>query len=622
MARHRHREHWWPAGLWLPIVLAAAVDPAWAHSGADVDGSRGGIAGVLHRWVAPLGEAAGVAVGGEHNVMAANAAEMTEQVLATVGREQEMRELRRRKLAEQNEVVVEVRTALRPAAAPRAGNMVRAPVQTPEATLDRRQNNDGQIVALSAQIQSLSLVASSISQASRQVSQTSQQLSQSVQQLSQSTDRLSQSINQLQNSVQQAQQSAQQAQQAAQQASQSADDAVRSAQSSANAAIASNLASATSAAANMIAVASASAINIVNVASSQVQAAKADATVARADAASQVMRAQGTAVSVTQAALAIVGTFVGSSLLTIAAFYLILRYRSKQRRRTRLLAARGIGYPQQLRGGGDDFDDASATGDYGYPIDLKEPPRPRRSLGSQDGRDSDVGDFDEKRPQPAYLRDPLGAPRINGTSPGPGFGLGAFGSASGSSLSGPVSRKNSGDSDAQEGGRGPVGSRGNNGRSSFSLFPKTPTSGDERFDAMMANAPQSQRQMQQQPLASPSLYATGASAMTSRTLAQARATTNNANQPPPSLQQWLREGTVSPFGTLRRDSLVRSGSNGGSSSNNIGIATSIGGPFERKQQQLRTMMKRSMGVGVGGVNAGGGAARVMQPGGSLPLRNN
>lgn len=46
----------------------------------------------------------------------------------------------------------------------------------------------------------------------------------------------------------------------------------------------------------------------------------------------EVLRAQGTAVSITQAAAAIVGTFIGSSLLTVFLVYIILRYRRKKRR--------------------------------------------------------------------------------------------------------------------------------------------------------------------------------------------------------------------------------------------------------------------------------------------------
>lgn len=45
----------------------------------------------------------------------------------------------------------------------------------------------------------------------------------------------------------------------------------------------------------------------------------------------QVEQAQGTAVSITQAAAAIIGTFIGSSILTILVVLLVLRYRRKKR---------------------------------------------------------------------------------------------------------------------------------------------------------------------------------------------------------------------------------------------------------------------------------------------------
>ncbi len=208
-------------------------------------------------------------------VMAADEPQAKQQMARALVAEQERRDRRSRR---QVDVVVS------------APEITPAPL-VPEcvAALARRQQDDGQIQALSAQIQSISLVASSVSQASRQVSQTSQQLAQSVTQLAQSTSRLSQSIQSMQQSAQQAQQSAQQAQQSAQQAQQSASSAISAAQSSASssaaAAISSNMASITANAAaslsSMMASASASASNLMSAASSQVQAAKADATLAR-----------------------------------------------------------------------------------------------------------------------------------------------------------------------------------------------------------------------------------------------------------------------------------------------------------------------------------------------------
>src|SRR6185436_5016285 len=69
-------------------------------------------------------------------------------------------------------------------------------------------------------------------------------------------------------------------------------------------------------------------------------------TYSQADAASQVQQAQGTAVSVTQAALAVVGSIIGSSLITIGAFYLVLRLKRNRRRRTRHNMGSNISYPR------------------------------------------------------------------------------------------------------------------------------------------------------------------------------------------------------------------------------------------------------------------------------------
>ncbi|EPE07123.1 hypothetical protein F503_07774 [Ophiostoma piceae UAMH 11346] len=440
----------------------------------------------------------------------------------------------------------------------------RNPLQTPPPALPllRARQDNGQVAALSAQIQSLSLASSSVSQASRLVSQTSQQLAQQVTQLSQSTDRLTQSVIQLQASMQQAQQSAQQAQDAARQASQSASSAISvaitSAQSSASSAIAANLASATSSVSSMFAAASISALNIANAAASQVQSAQADATVARADAATQVQKAQGTAVSVTQAAVGIVGTFFGSSLLTIGAFYLILRYKGKKkRRRTQLLATRGTEFSNPGDGSN------GQGGAYGYPADLKNPP-PRKPVGAAN---NDTYGDEKRRPSSDYR------PREDRDSSGDAaYGFAMFGSA--------------GSADEFVGnGKAPV------------------------REVKVSNAAAINNAT-----VSPSIYNTGRTGM-SNTLTRAATTTNNPTRPPPSLQQWLSAGTVSPFGTLQRADTARESND----KSTIGQAITSGdGPAERRQQQLRAMTARSMGVG--GVNAGGGS-RVMQPGSSLPLRD-
>jgi len=315
-----------------------------------------------------------------HGVMPVNELEARKQIARNLVMDHERMEQRREQEAVQRRKPSEVVSP---------GPEITPPPELPACLLDpaslqKRQDN-GQIQALSQQIQSISSVASSISQASRQVSQTSQQLAQSASQLAQSTSRLSQSIGDLQNSVQQAQQTAQQAQEAARQASeaasrasQSAESAISSAQSSAassaSQAIAEILASATSSAgalqASLLSDARASANSIMSAASSQVRAAQADATLARADAQSQVNQAQGAAVSVTQAALAVVGTFIGSSLLTIVSFYLVLRLRQNRRRRRSQYP--DISYPRKPSTD-ERYGSRLSFGDNGYPIDRKAP---------------------------------------------------------------------------------------------------------------------------------------------------------------------------------------------------------------------------------------------------------
>ncbi|KAK3684217.1 hypothetical protein B0T22DRAFT_469885 [Podospora appendiculata] len=95
--------------------------------------------------------------------------------------------------------------------------------------------------------------------------------------------------------------------------------------------------------ASAVAAASMSAAGVMNSAASLVRQAQAEATAVRTEANSQVQQAQGAAVSVTQAALAVVGGVVGSSLLTIAAFVLVARYkkRAQQRRTPTRFAVRG-----------------------------------------------------------------------------------------------------------------------------------------------------------------------------------------------------------------------------------------------------------------------------------------
>lgn len=286
-------------------------------------------------------------------------------------------------------------------------------------SLGRRQDN-GQIQQLSQQLDQLS-------QQSRSVSQQSQQLSQQVQQLQQSTSLLSQQLQSAQDQARQAQESARQASDQARQASESArqaqdqasrandsasaaqrsaDSAVSAAQasfaSSASAQIASNLASVTASAAasaaSIIAAARQSASQLIDQAASQVSDARADATAARAEASTQISQAQGAAVSVTQAALAVVGTFIGSSLITVLAFYLILRYRRNRMEKDGKKRP-PISSPHSFRkeasglgaayGSTDNLVDRGGYNNNGYPNDVKE--QPYKPAGDDFGGRDKVG---------------------------------------------------------------------------------------------------------------------------------------------------------------------------------------------------------------------------------------
>ncbi|KAK1772343.1 hypothetical protein QBC33DRAFT_510217 [Phialemonium atrogriseum] len=124
----------------------------------------------------------------------------------------------------------------------------RAPLaQITPAPVLRRQD-DGQIAQLSAQIRSISDASRQVSQASQQLSQSSQQLSQSLQQVQQQLSQTQQQLASARADADAASRGAESARQDRDQASRSADAAVLSAQSSASQAMASAVASATSSA--------------------------------------------------------------------------------------------------------------------------------------------------------------------------------------------------------------------------------------------------------------------------------------------------------------------------------------------------------------------------------------
>lgn len=89
----------------------------------------------------------------------------------------------------------------------------------------------------------------------------------------------------------------------------------------------------------------------------------------------RVSQAQGTAVSVTQAALAVVGAIIGSSLFTILGFYIFTRYRrGKRKDQTAQALRREISYPKQ--------ETLVTTNSMvmrdDYPRDIKAPISPQR----------------------------------------------------------------------------------------------------------------------------------------------------------------------------------------------------------------------------------------------------
>ncbi|KXH41121.1 hypothetical protein CSIM01_03327 [Colletotrichum simmondsii] len=161
--------------------------------------------------------------------------------------------------------------------------------------------------------------------------------------------------------------------------------------------IASIQASASASAAQAIAVATQSASaaisNAQQQAQQQIQAARDDANL-------RVSQAQGAAVSVTQAALAVVGAIIGSSLLTILGFYIFTRYRRNKRKdQTARELRREISYPKQ-----NTLMTTNALAmNNGYPQDVKRPisptrPETARTTGSSGGMGYAVSDFGDGQP--------------------------------------------------------------------------------------------------------------------------------------------------------------------------------------------------------------------------------
>ncbi|KAK3321393.1 hypothetical protein B0T19DRAFT_466742 [Cercophora scortea] len=395
---------------------------------------------------------------------------------------------------------------------------------TAPPSLHNRQDQ-GQIQALSDQLQQVSSSFRSVSQASQQVSQSSQQLSQSLQQATQRLSQTEQALASARAGQDAAEQASRAATQAAQDASRSigqiqasADRAVSSAVSSASAAIAANMASVTSAVgasvASAVAAASMSAAGVMNSAASLVRQAQAEATAVRTEANSQVQQAQGAAVSVTQAALAVVGGVVGSSLLTIAAFVLVARYKKRaQQRRTPRFAVRG-----SISKSNPSFNNtapaAAVSGALPYKLSDYDA---ESNYDNGDNRPSTPPSMNANR-YPVDVKAPGPALLAQSNSAGSAAGVGI---ATSYYSPGIGARNMTGD------GRAGVFQlkdppRGGGGAGKFALFPKS------RGDLLVS--PLSQRAN----TPSPSALSTGGSKV-------------------PSLDTWLRAGTtVSPFGTLQK----------------------------------------------------------------------
>ncbi|EQB48207.1 hypothetical protein CGLO_12581 [Colletotrichum gloeosporioides Cg-14] len=175
--------------------------------------------------------------------------------------------------------------------------------------------------------------AQAVQQANDQVRQAQDRQRQAEEQARQANDAATRASISANNAVVQAQASAREGianaqQQARESASRDIAANLASVTSSANQQLASQIASiqasASISAAQAIASATASASAAIQSAQQQAQQ---QIQAARDDANLRVSQAQGAAVSVTQAALAVVGAIIGSSLLTILGFYIWTRYR-------------------------------------------------------------------------------------------------------------------------------------------------------------------------------------------------------------------------------------------------------------------------------------------------------
>lgn len=220
-----------------------------------------------------------------------------------------------------------------------------------------------------------------------------------------------------------------------------------------------------------------------------------------------MQQAQGAALSVTQTALAVVGGIIGSSLITVAAFFLILRYRRKKRAGANSRGAK-IGYPD-LKGSSSNATGGGRIGN-GYISDDAE------SIYS-----TDANGFrpDIKTPMPVAVRTSLNDPPKNGRgTPGIGYAVSFYAPKDGTNASG----NNTNMSGTTAGGF----QLSDPPKKQFTLFPKSTVD-----------------------LTTPS---TGMSSQSDGRGTPQATLQRTSKGFVTNLDAWIRAGTVSPFGTLKK----------------------------------------------------------------------
>lgn len=377
-----------------------------------------------------------------------------------------------------------------------------SPLITPTPSLLlARQDPNPQIQALSAQLAQISEASRAVSRASQQVSQSSQQLSQSLAQASQrlgETERQLASVRAGSDVVAQASRSLSQqvgeASRRLDEARRSADQAVSAAERSGSEA----LAAATRSFAEVMARATAAA--------EVVQKAQATGEAA----APQQQQVDGAQVNGTTIALAVVGAVVGSAMITAVAFVLFVRFRRDKDR----LRRRGSGNGSGSRDNRYSLDKESiySTDDNGFRADVKVAP-----------------------PGPVAVRGSIGPSPVRAV---PGSGRGGVGYAL--SYYGPYADEKG--KEQQQKKSGSLSGSTAVGGTGFKLGmppkpPAAPVGGGGRF-ALFPTSPAG---------------SVSAAGMNRSAAAPAGTGSGSGSDTPlPSLDAWIRAGTVSPFGALKK----------------------------------------------------------------------